>query len=377
MELGNVFRDPSAKPDERYKMFYSVWENKHAYPHEGTPYAAEAGMLRGAYSGDGLNWTPYPHIFLGRYPDSQNVATYDPVLGKYVGYIRMKVPQYGALNVGEHPVAPATRGRSVGRMESDDYKRWSYPELVLGPDFEDGLNVDLYNPAYSRYDGAENAHFMFPSAFHHREGTFLVEVAVSRDNHTWMRPTRETFIPLGKPGNFDELIIAVAPGFLPAGKDQCALYYRGNNTPHPGVYERFLSKGRPALQGTGRVVLKRDRIVGIEAGAEEGTFWTRPLIFEGKRLVLNAEPTGPDPQLRVQMVGVATTPAESDAAGKYMKDAPIPGYTFDDSIPLSQDELDAVVRWKTGGEVGSWAGKPVRLQFRIRSMRMYAFQFVS
>ena len=70
--------------------------------------------------------------------------------------------------------------------------------------------------------------------------------------------------------------------------------------------------------------------------------------------------------------------AEAIAEGmeQFMKDAPIPGYTFDDSVPLSQDELDAVVRWKNGAELGAWAGKPVRLQFRMRSMRIYAFQFV-
>jgi hypothetical protein len=247
----------------------------------------------------------------------------------------------------------------------------------LGPDFEDGLNVDLYNPAYSRYDGAENAHFMFPSALHHREGTFHVEVAVSRDNSTWMRPTRETFIPLGHPGEFDEYIIAVAPGFQPGGKDHCALYYRSRNTPHLGTYERLRPKDRTPLSGMGRILIKRDRIVGIEAGSEEGTFLTRRLLFEGNRLVLNVEPTGPEAQMRVQMVGVATTPAGDATHETFMKDAPIQGYTFEDCIPLSSDELDATVRWRNGAEVGPWAGKQVRLQFRMRSMRIYAFQFMS
>jgi hypothetical protein len=143
------------------------------------------------------------------------------------------------------------------------------------------------------------------------------------------------------------------------------------------VYERFRPVGRKHIDGTGRVVFKRDRIVGIEAGTEEGTFWTRPLLFDGKRVVLNVEPTGPDPQLSVQLVGVGTTPAEDAAHGKHMKDAPIAGFTFADSIPLTADELDGVVRWKGGADLGAWAGKPVRLQFRMRSMRIYAFQFVS
>jgi hypothetical protein len=266
----------------------------------------------------------------------------------------------------------------VGRTESDDYKRWSFPELVLTPDFEDGLNLQFYGPSYSHYEEADNAYFMFPAGYHVREGTFLVQVAVSRDNHTWLRPTRETFIPLGRSGAFDDHIISVAPGFLPAGKDHWALYYRSGNFSHFGALPKFVARGNPRRSGMGRVVFRRDRIVGIEAGAEGGAFWTRPLLFEGRKLLVNVEPVGPDAQLQVQLVGVGTgSPTPAWARGEGVKDAPCPGYTFDDNVPLAEDGLDAVVRWKERTEVGGWEGKPVRLQFRLRSMRIYAFQFVS
>lgn len=49
----------------------------------------------------------------------------------------------------------------------------------------------------------------------------------------------------------------------------------------------------------GRAVFKRDRRLEIEAGAEEAIFTTRPLIFEGWRLVVNIEPTGPRPRLEI------------------------------------------------------------------------------
>ena len=377
MELGNVFRDPSAPPEERYKMLYPCWESKHLFGIvEGVPYVKEAGVLRGAYSPDGLHWTRYQHIFVGRYTDSQNVATYDPVLGKYVAYIRAH-SSYGGLDVGAHPVQETRRGRAVARIESDDYRHWSVPELVLSPDFQDGLNMDFYNPGYSRYDGAENAHFLFPTGLHHRDGRMKVQVAVSRDNRNWLRPTRETFIPLGPPDSFDSYRIYVSPGFVPAGKDHLALYYRAGNMPHGGDLNRLRPKNRTSRTGMGRVLLKRDRIVGIEAGPEEGTFWTRPLLFEGRRLVVNVEPTGPNPQLRVQMFGVGVQPAESSSRGKYMQDAPCLGYSFEENIPLIRDELDGVVRWKGGADLGQWSGKPVRLHFKLKDMRIYAFQFLT
>ena len=370
VEMGNVFRDPAGKPEERYKMIYPTWL--------GAP--SEEGVVLGATSPDGLNWTRTRTTFLARYCDTQNVATYDTVLGKYVAYVRWNGGAlYGDLNTGEHPVKGYTRGRSVARIESDDYLQWSDPEVVLAPDFEDGLNLQFYGPSYSQYTEADNAHFMFPAGYHVREGTFLPQVAVSRDNRKWMRPTRETFIPLGPPGAPDDYANAVSPGILPAhnSKDYRVIYTRYGNGVHPGALRKFDSKA-PSTTGKARFEIKRDRIVGIEAGTEEGAFWTRPLMFEGKTLVLNVEPTGPDAQIHVQLIGVGTgSKPPSWAHGEGEKDAPCPGYTFDQSIPITSDELDAVVKWKERSSVGEWAGKPVRLHFRLRSMCIYAFQFLN
>lgn len=374
IELGSVFVDPNASPEERYKMFFSAWDTEDVKNH---PFATEAGVMRGAYSSDGLRWTRYPHIFLGQYMDSQNVAVWDPQLRKYVAYIRYKRATYGGLSTGEHPVQPTRRGRSIGRMESADFKSWSYPELAIAPDFEDGLNVELYNQPYALYPGADHAHFLFPSAYRKREGTFHVQVAVSRDNLTWFRPTRQQFIPLGEPGSFDDFIISVAPGFLPAGRDELALYYRSGNRPHSNAIAGVKARVPNPVSGMGRILFRRDRIVGIEAGGGEGTFATRPLLFAGKRLVVNCEPLGPDPRLQVQLIGVGIAPGEDAVRGKFFDDAVIPGFEFAKSHPIATDELDGAVRWSGGAELGSWAGKPVRLHFRLRNMRMYAFQFVA
>ena len=86
----------------------------------------------------------------------------------------------------------------------------------------------------------------------------------------------------------------------------------------------------------------------------------------------------PDAQIHVQLIGVGTgSKPPSWAHGEGENDAPCPGYTFDQSIPITSDELDAVVKWKERSSVGEWAGKPVRLHFRLRSMRIYAFQFLN
>ena len=364
-ELGNVFIDPAAPVEQRYKMIGSEWISPRAFQE---PYVGAPGLLLGAYSSDGIHWTNYWQTFLGHYCDTQNVAAYDPVLEKYVAYVRM-ASHYGELPVGPHPARGTGRGRSIGRMESESFVHWpdafelGWAELALAPDIEDGLNVDLYNSAYSHYPGADMAHFMFPSAYHRWEGEFHVQVAVSRDNLRWVRPTRQTSILLGEKGAFDSFIISVAPGFVPVDRDHYALYYRSGNRPHGGAAVTA-PEGTVPTDGMGRVLFKRDRILGIEAGGELGTFSTRPLIFDGRQLLLNVEPIGADPSVRVQLLS-----AEDHS--------PVGGCTFDQCVPLITDELDGVVRWRSGADLSEWAGKPVRLHVQLRAMRIYAFQFVA
>ncbi len=356
-ELGAVFADPSAPPNARYKLVGSE-----LFP------IPSSGTIWGACSGDGIHWTACDQPVLARYADNVGSAAYDPVQGNYVAYIRRYLNTgYGELLVGDHPVRGAWRGRAISRIESENFRQWSYPELVVAPDLEDGLDTDLHLGAYCRYEGAENAHFMFISMVRHRKsqpGISDVQVAVSRDNRHWIRPTRQPLIVHGPVGSFDESRVDPAPGFVWIGEDHLALYIRNEGFPA----DREPSGGHPLGGAMSRVVMRRDRIVGIEAGPEGGSICTRPLIFSGRRLLLNLEPTGADAQLRVQILSPAP-------GGKGPVPSAFSGYSLDDCVPLTQDELDAVVRWEGGAEVGRWAGQPVRLQVHLRSMRLYAFQF--
>ena len=360
-EMGNVFIDPGAPEDERYKMIYSDWEGAHVFEQ---PFTHNVGMLRGAASPDGLHWKRYYDNFLGKYCDSQNSACWDADLDRYVAYHRT-IGTHGSLDTGRFKVDGERRGRAVGRLESRDYRNWVSTGVALQADFHDGLNVDVYNSAYSRYPGAAAAHFLFPSFYYHYEGTFQVKVCTSRDNRTWFRPTRETFIPLGESGDFDSFIISVAPGFVPIDDDHYALYYRSGNGPHGGSnVDLSAAEQKKTASRVSRVVLKRDRIVGIEAQPQGGHFCTRPLRFAGQHLELNVEPTGPDARLRVQLL-------------RWEDDEPIDGYTFADCTPVSTDEVAARIRWPgKDGIDPEVAKKPIRLHFELSSMRIYAFQFV-
>jgi hypothetical protein len=361
-ELGNVFVDPHAPAAERYKLVYSEWEGPHVFD---LPFTHNVGMLRGAASPDGIHWRRYYENFYGRYCDSQNVACWDETLGRFVLYHR-SFSFYGGVQANATAIPAARRGRAIGRMESSDFRQWSNSEIALAPDFADGLNVDIYNSAYARYPGAQNCHFLFPSFYQHYEGTFQVQVCFSRDNQRWLRPARTTFIPLGEPGRFDSFIISAAPGFVQVDSDHYALYYRSGDMPHGGAHITLTDEERQRTQSRmSRVTFKRDRIIGIEAQDEVGQFSTRPVRAAGNQLLLNIEPLGPDAWLKAQLLSAET-------------DQPIPGYTFDDCLPLTTDDLDAGVHWRGADTIGAAILQaPVRLHLRFQQMRVYAFQFTT
>lgn len=359
-ELGNVFVDPVANAAERYKMVYTDWEGPQVFDQ---PFTHDVGMLRGAASPDGLHWQRYWANFTSRYCDSQNAGAWDPDLGRYVVYHRTS-GGYGRLDVGPLRADAEVRGRALGRLESRDFCDWHATGIALQADFEDGLGADVYTNAYSRYPGADNAHFLFPSLYRHYEGDFQVQVCTSRDNRTWSRPTRQTYIPLGPAGAFDSFIISVCPGFVALDDDHYALYYRAGNGPHRGgAVTLSQAEQKQVASRIGRVVLQRDRIVGVEAGRPEGRFCTRLLRVRPGRLRLNLEPTGPDAQLRAQLLSAAD-------------DEALAGYTFADCHPLTADDLDAQVSWVGRAQVdAATAARPLRLHLQLRQMRIYAFQF--
>ncbi|MBI2191111.1 MAG: hypothetical protein HYU36_03865 [Planctomycetes bacterium] len=368
-ELGNVFIDPNAEEGERFKLVHAEWNGPFVFDllrHKGV-FTGKAGTLRGAYSPDGLSWTRYVEDFLPYYPDSQNSAAWDPTLKKYVVYHRSGAAKYGGLELPGLSVKPLGRGRAVGRIESDDFRNWTDSELTLVPDFEDTLDTDIYNSAYSRHPDNPNAHYLFPSFYRHYRGCFEVQVCVSRDNRTWLRPNRSTFIPLGSRGAFDSFIVSVAPGFVPISSDEWALYYRSGNGPHSPnahILKDMTEEEKASFASRmSRAILKRDRVVGIEAGDAPGHFSTRTLSFEGSRLTVNVEPLGPGAELRVQMLNASD--------GK-----PIEGYSFDRCKPLAEDRVDGVVAWEGKEGIGPEVSRSaVRLHFHLRNVRLYAFQF--
>jgi hypothetical protein len=108
-----------------------------------------------------------------------------------------------------------------------------------------------------------------------------------------------------------------------------------------------------------RLVQRLDGFVSLHAGEEVGTVVTRPLVFEGRRLVLNVDAGG---SLRAGFL---------DETGH-----PVEGLGLDDCDPVRADSTRHEVTWKGRSDVSRLAGQVVRLQFELKEARLFAMQFV-
>ena len=376
-----VFEDPTAQPDERYKL---------ANP--------KLGRVRA--SADGAEWRPIArNMFPGKalYPrgmGSQNVIFYDTRLEKYVAYVRVnqgypappKLRDYfGRLSKRNYGETGYYSLRNVGRSVTDDLSSFPMPEVVFGPDEKDprygGVGVmDFYMPNVIQYEHAQDAYFLFTPRYLHYEDWFLsddlsrypksgvdtlntgpedIGFAASRDGVRWERYQRKAWISLGMEGAFDSKNMYPTRGMV-LRDDEIWMYYTGYETLHGDVDVR--ERAQPVLS---RVVLRKDGFTAVEADYEGGEFTTPPLRFEGGFLNLN---------INTSALGLARVEVQN-ADGK-----PIEGFALEDCDRIhTANTVNRPVAWRCGEcSVAAVQGQAVRLRFELRfGAKLYSFQFTS
>ncbi|MBI4581097.1 MAG: hypothetical protein HY718_15440 [Planctomycetes bacterium] len=372
---GMVFRDPTAPADQKYRMpirAADLGEGIHIFS-----------------SGDGIHWRLTHKSAItarsqakGHHLDSQNVVFYDERLGKYVAYLRRNVSD------------PGSQGRSIARGESATLDGFSVVQdlpVVLGPDREDLFHgqtqvVDYYMSAAIRYPWADDAYFMFPTAYYHyigggvlpefkneiptNAGPLDTRFAASRDGIKWERFDREPFVPLGMKGEFDWASTRTIWGIVPDVTGRYMyLYYRGSDWLHGWDRDernkRLLTEaGLGASQNIAvlsRLVLRRDGFVSVHGAYAGGEFTTPPLVFTGGRLLINVDTSAAG----IVRVGLL------DGEGRS-----VPGFGVDECDMIhTTNDVNRLVSWHGRSDVKDLANKPVRLRFVLRDADLYAFQF--
>jgi len=214
--------------------------------------------------------------------------------------------------------------------------------------------------------------FRAPKIPAYRKGTTDLQLVLSRDHgRSWVRVgNRQTWLVHGDEENdFDRLAYRGLPLRV---KDETWFYYNAMDGDHLGFrndesqstyyHERF-RKGGIAL-----ATLRHNGYLSLRAGIHPETLVTKPFVYQGNRLVVNADCGAGN--IQAELVPAAPQPIVN-----LLGDAPVPECSFKLCVPLKGVGVEQKVQWSGDPNLRAWAGKPVRLRFRIENADLYGFRF--
>ncbi len=347
-----VFRDsnPACPADERYKIVCV---------------GSKPAGLYALKSADGIHFSLMsrePIVTEGAF-DSENLAFWDPVREEYREYHR----------------GFRDDRRDILTSASRDFLHFRAPQWL---EYPGAPPEQLYINQVQPYFRAPHIFMGFPARYiegdwseplldlpglderlarakeHPRYGTALTDAVFmsSRDGLTFNR-WPEAFI---RPGprrrgswvygdNFIFWGMILTPSMTEDAPDEISLFATDDYWEGTSMNMR-------------RYTLRVDGFVSAAAPLSGGEILTRPIVFNGGSLAINAD-TSAAGGVRVEV---------QTAAG-----VPIEGYALDDCPRIMCDDLHHIVRWTTnGGDLRPLAGKPVRLRFILSDADLYSFQFV-
>ena len=351
-----VMIDPHDKdPQRRFKMLYL-----------GKPDGKPSLLsTRVAYSADGIHWKQEPQNPLIPFSDTQIAPYWDRRLDRYVAYLR-----FGPPNV-----------RIVSRIESEDFVHWSPKVTVVNKTKLDApFNTKFYTMSAAPYEGV----YIGLLNTYHGETIQPIpddkpwmdrvdnQLVFSRNGVTWQRVAEDGVIPWTEfKRERDWQLAAEQATFLPYGNskddwdwgqiyphhpplivdDEIRVYYGGLKGRHWATYHND-----PIESAVGLATLRLDGFVSVET-AEEGALTTKPLVFFGDTIEINANADGGS--LSVEAI---------DAEGN-----PIDGFGKNDCDPITSDSVRHIVTWKGNADCHLLQARPIRLRFHLKNAQLYAF----
>jgi len=334
---GTVFLDEHAPEEERYKLIGGA---KLRYI---SPGATSGGALVGAVSPDGFCWTPFSEPLCIHISDTQQVVYFDEKLGKYVGYFRSNYQ----------------RRRSISRSETQDFKHWPVPQIILTPGPEEMPSDDFYTNGYTKYPETTCTHLMFSSIYHRDTDTVDVRLASSVDGIAWNWVSKEPIIELGTPGEWDAGTIYPSPQMAHLPGQRVAVPIQGNSHLHNEYWRSIFEENYPDQNGLGWAMWEEGRIAGILA-RQKGEFTTLPVPVSGAGLEMNFK-TGKAGFVKVEILRGDNSTME--------------GYTSDDCELLHGDKIWETVMWKGSANISQLRNNPIRIRITMFDAKVYGFRF--
>ncbi|MFH1744376.1 MAG: hypothetical protein ABIH23_35685 [bacterium] len=339
--------NPNCQPEAKYKAV-----------------ASGPGGLIAFHSPDGLRWSRLgkePIVTKGAF-DTQNLAFWDTQRGEYRTYIR----DFHKDADGKNAL------RDIRTATSTDFIHWSDPVWLEYPDVSP---LQLYTNQIAPYYRAPHIFIGFPTRYiergwsdsmrilphpshrrlraaaSERYGTALTDSLLmsSRDGrefHRWeeafLRPGLRPVDNWAYGDNYIAWHVVETKSSIEGAPNELSLY--ATESYWTGLSSRLR-----------RYTLRIDGFVSVHAGRCKGQFVTKPIRYDGRQLVLNFS-TSAAGWIRVDIL---------DAAGRVLAK----------SAEIFGDELERVITWEGGKDVGRLAQSPVQLRFTMRDADLYSFSF--
>lgn len=330
-----------ADPLQRYKMYLRP----------------PGGQMPGVSmtSPDGIHWTN--RVMSGNTGD-RSTMFYNPFRKKWVYSLRSSF-----------------RGRSRHYWECDDFlagAKWEMdgPVVWAAADREDPQDPvtqrvpQLYNLDAVAYESIMLGFY----EIHHGPENDVCEkrgipkitelnFAYSRDGFHWLRPDRRIHIPSERRDVWDRGYVQSLGNICCVRGDTLWFYYTGFQGDTSKTNNNWMKNGMYDRGATGLAFLRRDGFVSLEAGETAGGLTTRPVLFNGRCVFVNAAAKGGS--VRIEIL---------DEAGK-----PIEPYTLANCTPVTVDSTLERVVWKGAEDVAVLRGRTVRFRFEAQRAALYAF----
>jgi hypothetical protein len=295
--------------------------------------------LNALQSPDGIHWSMMAKAVItdGAF-DSQNLAFWDSARGEYRAYWRFFTEGY----TDERGWSPGGV-RAIRTATSKDFVHWQNQADLK---YVDSPAEHLYTNAILPYFRAPHLFIGFPTRFHPKTEQVEPLFMSSRDGvlfRRWSEPLIPITAPKDRDGNRSNYMTW---GLLqlPGNDRELSVYATEGYYAGPGSRVR-------------RFVFRIDGFVSLRAQGE-GELLTKPLTFAGSTLSLNLVSRG---GARVEL---------QDLAGR-----PLDGFTIEDCLPIQGDFIEHAVRWKSGADLGRFAGRPVRLRIVMNDADVFSLRF--
>ena len=287
--------------------------------------------------------------------DTINTAFWDSIAHCYRCFTRMFTdPATGK----PYPVEGIHWGiaiRAIQTSTSPDFVNWTHVQPLQ---YRDGdLVTQMYTNDIIPCPGAEHIYVGFPNRFM-QERANVRDASIkgmndalfmcSRDGVTWTR-YREAWV---RPGldqrNWTHRNNYPAWGIIRTSEDEWSML----------ISEHYMQPDKTPCR-LRRLVIRPWGFASLSSDYKGGEVITHPLIFGGNELRLNYS-TSAAGSVMVEI---------QDEAGK-----PVDGFSLADMAPVFGDKLDAVITWKTGGDLSRLKGRSVRFRFVLQDADIFALR---